>query len=308
MTKNQERTFSMCKNVQKCLQTNSSSTANLPQYAAHYALFETTIGQIAVVQGQQLANTTKVQTQSKAELRRLATHNVERLLIAINAYALITQNNALKQSVAAPLTEYRQSADTVFAAQCNNLYDIGFAIAADLTDYGIDANLFTDFRANIDDYTNIITNPRQTAISNAATTALLATLFSKIKKELADLTILIQLKKFSEPNFYHSFVESCRIIDNNTKKNALRVSAAAQDSTPLRNVIFTFIRQADNKVFEYKTNENGIILRPNFKAGLYSVTIAKIGYTPFTASIDIQENITYKLNAIINTTDKTISC
>jgi hypothetical protein len=307
MTKNQERTFSMYKNVKDCLTANNSIALTLPQYASHYAVFVASLDQIAVVQAQQLQNTTKVQTQSKAQLRRECTSSIERLLIALNAYALITQNATLKQQVSAPLSEYKQSADTVFAAQSNNLYGTGFNYVVQLVDYGINAAFFTNFRDDINDYTAIIATPRQTAISNAATTTALSALFDKAKKELTDLTTLVALKKFSEPAFYSNFVASSKIIDSNSKPYALRVVLTDQNNTPLRAFTFTFTRIADGKIFEYKTNENGTIARNNLKAGLYNAVITKTGYTSNTTTITLQENITYRLNAVANTIDKTFS-
>ena len=307
MTKNQERTFSMYKNVKDCLTTNSTIATTLPQYVAYYTLFDASVNQIAIVQAQQLQNTTAVQTASKAQLRRECISSIERLLIVINAYTLITQNATLKQQSAAPLSDYKTSADTVFAAQCNNLYDAGFTHKTALEDYGINAAFFADFRSSINDYTTIIATPRQTAISNAATTKALAALFDKAKKELADLTILVALKKFTEPAFYNNFIASSKIIDVASKPYALRVAISYPGTTPFPAFAVSFIRLSDNKVFEYKTNENGIIIRPTFKAGTYNVTINKAEYTPTTTTIVIQENITCKLNATVNITDKTIT-
>ena len=307
MTKHQEHTFSMYKNVNDCLTANSSITATLPQYAAYYALFNASLSKIAILQAQQLQNTTKVQTINKATLRNNCINSVERLLVTLDAFALITKNTALKQKIKAPLTDYRDASSSVFVALCNNLYDTGFLYRTQLNSYGIKVAFFTDFRKNINNFTKIITAPRQKNIANAATTTALATLFTTIRKEFVELSTIVALTKFTKPLFYDNFLASAQLIRNAIKPLAFRAAITDPNGAPLRAFTFTFTRLSDNKKIEYSTNDNGTIIRKILKADAYNLTISKAGYTALTLSVVLQENTTYKLNAIANTYDKTIS-
>lgn len=305
MTRIQERTFIMYKNIKDCLTTNSSIVSSLPQYSVYYELFEASLNQIAIVQAVQLQNNTKIETQNKTKLRDLCTNSIEKLIIAINAYSLITKNNILQQRLPTFITKYKQVTDIIFVAQSNNLYNISFPYAAALENYGIDTNFFTNFRNNIDAYTEIMVTPRQKAIQNAATTAKLAHLFTKIKVEFAHISSLVALKKFTEPLFYNNFIISSKILNNGHVPYALRIALKADSITNLRGFIFNFIRQSDGKVFEYKTNANGRIVRLEFKADVYKLSIKKTGYTKKSATITVEDGITYKLNVRANINDKT---
>jgi hypothetical protein len=305
MTKQQERIFSMYKNIKDCLATNSNILNDLPQYSVHYALFEASLNQIAIVQAKQLRNTTKLETKNKAILREKLISSIEKLIAAIDVHILITKNNDLQQTIPLFITKYKQTTDLKFVALCNNLYKVSFPFSIDLAGYGIDADLFTDFRNNIDDYTAVIVSPRQKTIANTETTTELANLFTIIKKQLNNITVLVRLKKFSEPLFYANFVASSKILNNGHTPYALHITLKGNDTLSLRNFTFTFTRQSDGKVVEYKTNPNGRIVRLDFKAGVYNLSIHKTGYTTKLTTITAESAITYKMTVVVNTNDNT---
>ena len=304
MTKKQEYTFNMYKNIKDCLAANSNITIMLPQYAMYYALFDTSFNQIAMMQAKQLQNNTIIQTANKAFLRQKCIKNIMNLLISLNTFALITKNVSLKQATKLPLSTYKHATGVNFVALCNNLYNTAFLYAAQLTNYGINANFFIDFRQNIDDFATIMTAPRQSIIQSSANTSNLVILFNK---KFADLYTLVAFVKFDAPIFYNNFIASSKIINKGIKPLAFRAALTDQHGIPLSSFKFIFTRLSDNKKMEYKTNNNGTIIRKVLKADAYNLTISKLDYTSLTLNIVLQENLTYNINFIASTNDNTIS-
>jgi hypothetical protein len=307
MTKNQESTLSMLLNVRDCLVSNSAIATALPRYNDYYSLFDDSLQKILLKQRAQMMGATKVNTKNKTELRMLCTTSAENLLLALDGYAMITNNVTLKEDISTTLSEYKTAADTVFASQADNLYHIGLPLETILLDYDVPPNFFAAFRIEIDEYSAKIASPRQTIINKALVTADMKNLFLKIKKELADLTTLVSIKKFSEPAFYNKFIASSKIIETAARPYALHISLKDENNNPIPKFLFTFKRLSDNKILAFKTNNNGTIVRPTFKEGPYALTISNINYTPFVGALSITAGKTFKLEARINTIDKTIT-
>jgi hypothetical protein len=297
----------MLLNVRDCLAANSAVASALPSYNDYYSLFEDSLQQILLKQRAQLMGATKVNTKNKTELRMLCTTSAENLLLSLEGYAMITNNITLKENISTTLSAYKTAADTVFASQADNLYHIGLPLASVLLDYDVPANFFAAFRIEIDEYAAKIASPRQTIIDKALVTNDMKNLFLKIKKELADLTTLVSIKKFSEPAFYNKFIASSKIIETAARPLALHVSLKDENDNPIPKFLFTFKRLSDNKILAFKTNNNGTIVRPTFKEGPYALTISNINYTAFTGAINVTAGKTFKLEARVNTIDKTIS-
>jgi Carboxypeptidase regulatory-like domain len=307
MTKPQERTLSMFLLVINYLKTNLTLLTTIPQFTAVFTAFENIVNDIVDTEQLRITDDSGIQTASKKDIRMQCTTQLQNLIDMLKAHAVATNDSVLSQKISIMFSKVKTLADTAFAAECNKYYAIAEPLTAALAPYGINAAYMIAFRQNIDDYTDIITTPRTSIINRADSTAQLKVLFTNGKKELDKLTIFVTTKRLTDPRLYSKYMESIRVIDNGSTPHALRISLKAQDGTPLRAFTFTFTRQADGKVFEYKTNENGTIVRPYFKEGTYNVTITKTGYTPATTVITLEPNITYRLNATANTDDKTIT-
>lgn len=306
MNKSQERTFSMFLLVLNYLKTNLGTLTSVPQFLTVFALFETLVNQITDIEQIRITDDSNIQTSTKKDLRMQCTVQLQSILDMLRAHAAATNDNVLLQRIPTRFSLLSKLADTAFSADCNKYYAIANPLTSALAPYGVDAVYMAAFRQNIDNYTDAITNPRTSIISRADSTSQLKVLFSTAKKQLEILTIFVTTKRLTEPRFYSKYIESLKVIDNGSTPLALRVSLKSEDGTPLRAFTFTFTRNTDGKIFEYKTNENGTIVRNFFKEGTYTLNISKNGYTPCTNIIEIEANITYKVLAIANTIDKTI--
>jgi hypothetical protein len=306
MTKTQERTLSMLLLVTSFLKKNTPITATIPQFTPNFNTLEATVDEIRDIEQQQTVQSTTTNAKNKKDLRMQCFVELRMVHDVLLAYSVGVNNDALAQQVSTSISRYTTIADTTFATACEQYYNIANPLAADLEPYGVDAAYLAAFRANIDMYLSMISAPRENIISRAESTKLLVTLFTKAKKDLDRLTKLVTIKRLSEPSFYNKYLESIKIIDSGSTKMAMRVALKDQDGLGGRNFVFTFVRLSDNKAFEYKTNDNGTIVRQFFKDGEYTVTVTKLGYTAMTTNILIQENETYKMEVNVNTIDKTI--
>ncbi len=307
MTRNQERTLSMLILFSNTMKKATAVTATIPTFSTKFAELEAKINEIRDIEQQQSTQTNTIDSSAKKDLRMQCFLQLRTVSDSLNAFAIGTENNTLAQQVAMPIGKLKTAADTTFATQCETFYNIALPLAADLVPYGVPALLLPSFRTDIDNYLNIISAPRENIINRADTTKKLAAIFTEAKTILSKLVKLAAIKRTSDASFYNKLIESTKIVDTGSTPIALRVSVKDQDGTAIRGFTFTFVRATDSKAFEYRTNENGTIVRQFFKDGVYTVTASRIGFTSATDNIIIEDGITYKLEAVVNLTDKTIA-
>jgi hypothetical protein len=306
MTQTQERTLSMYLLIVQYLQ-NNATVVSVPGFQNLLNRFENTVNDIRDIEQLRINDDSAIQSASKKDLRMQCLTALENILDMLKAHADISNDTVLAQKTNIQFSLLKRLADTAFAADCDKYYQIAVSNAAALVPYGITAAYLADFRQVIDAYISVITQPRAAIISRADNTVILRNLFVKGKKEMESLTLQVTTKRITAPNFYSQFIKSSKIIDNGSTLRALSIALKAEDGTPLRAFTFTFTRIADGKIFEYKTNENGNIVRQFFKDGIYTLTITKVGYTPYTDTIQIEAGTTYKIAATANTIDKIIT-
>jgi PEGA domain len=307
MNKSQERTFSMLLLVLNYFKNNTAITSGIPQFTNVFTAFEVTINDIIEIEQTRISDDSQIQTSTKKDLRMQCTAQLETLIEMLRAHAAAINDIVLLQKLNQPFSKIKILADTAFAADCNKYYTMAQPFEADLIPYGITAAKMTVFLQDITDYTNIITTPRATIIGRAEATVLLKEKFATAKKQLETLTIFATTKRLTKPSFYSQFIKSSKIIDNGSTPRALSIALKDETGTPLRAFTFTFTRLADGKAFEYKTNENGTIVRQFFKEGTYSLSISKSSYTTYTGTVEIEAGTTYKITATANSLDKTIT-
>lgn len=307
MTRNQERTLSMLILFINATKKVAAITATIPTFPARFSDFEATVNEIRDIEQLQSMQMNTLNAKAKKDLRMQCFTQLRTVWDSLNAFAIGTENEALEKQVSMQIGKLKVIADTTFATQCETLYNIALPLATDLVAYGIPAPFLPSFRANIDTYLNIISAPRENIINRADNTKKLAELFTEAKAQLTKLTKLAAIKRTSDASFYNKLIESTKIVDLGSTPIALRVSLKDQDGLGARGFTFTFSREDDGKVFEYKTNDNGTIVRQFFKDGAYAVTASRIGFIATTSNIIIEDGITYKLEAVVNMTDKTIS-
>jgi hypothetical protein len=307
MTRTQERTLSMFILFINTVKKFSSITATIPTFTAKFGVLEDAVNELRDMEQQQTMQSSTLDAKNKKNVRMVCFTQLRTVSDSLNAYAVGTDNDALLQQVSVSIGKAKLMADTAFATFCETFYNLANPLATDLVPYGIDAALLTDFRANIDAFLVILSAPRENIINRADTTKKLADAFAKNKLQITKLATLAAIKRTSEPSFYNKLIESTKVMDTGATTIAFRVSLKDQDGLGLRAFTFTLVRVADGKVFEYKTNENGTIVRQFLKDGAYTVTIAKQGFTSFTNNIIVEDGVTYKLDAVANTMDKTVS-
>jgi hypothetical protein len=172
--------------------------------------------------------------------------------------------------------------------------------------YGITAAYLTDYKTDLDVYANVAPDPRLATVSRAGYTEQLVTLFEKSKVEQEKLSNLIGLMEFTDVNFFNLYKNTTRVISAGTRSIAFRANIKDTNGLAINKFTFTFMRQSDSEVAQYKVNANGTLQRQALKAGIYELTITKTDYTPLTGKIVIISGETYTLNVVADTVTKTI--
>ena len=151
----QERYLSMLLGIESYLSNNTTITALIPNFAAIFAPFTQNVNAIRDIEQAQNEGTTVVSSQSKKDLRMQCTMQLETVLDAMAAYAVIRNNAALKINSNPKRSEIRRTADTTFATECDRFHKMANGIVTQIEPYGVNAALLTTFRANIDEFINI---------------------------------------------------------------------------------------------------------------------------------------------------------
>lgn len=306
MTRTQERTLSMFILFINTVKKFVVITITIPTFNAKFADFESLVNELRDIEQQQSLQSNTLDAKAKKDLRMQCYVQLRTISDSINAYAVGTDNDTLLQQASVSVGKSKALADTAFATFCETFYNMAQPLAADLEDYGVSTALLANYRSNIDNFLIIISAPRENIINRAESTKKLAELFVKAKAQVSKLTKLAAIKRTSEASFYNKLIESTKVIDTGSTTIALRVSLKDENGEGQRGFVFSFVRTADGKAFEYKTNDNGTIVRQFFKDGAYTVSIIRLGFTSFTGNIIVEDGVTYKLEVTVNMTDKTI--
>jgi hypothetical protein len=298
MTTKQENKLSMFMVARDYLAKNSAITATLPNFDD----FNTRLVD-GIIQIQNICELQEFDKRGlavskmkyKNKLIELA-FDVSRKLVA---YALFINNDKLFKEADYSESDLVKSADTILYNRCRVIYDRAVEFTAELAAYGVTHAMLTDLQTVLGNYNAAIPRPRIGISEKKQATEQLVVWIENVDQALLQIDVLVDVVRLSEPLFHSGYLTARMIVDNGTRKLALRglvIDALTQLPVKGAQIIFTPIEQSmqpgiiTGPVRKRTADKGGFFIRSMYQ-GSYDAVVIKPGYKTTTFVVHVTEGI-----------------
>jgi len=289
MNINQQSKFKMYLTVRIFLQSSPAITAKLPNYNEFFANFDAAILQIQT-HSEKLQFNTKGIVDNKSQLRDSLVIITLDSSAKIQPFAKYTRDAVLLAETKFTKTDLKDLSALELVDVAKGLYSRIETNLSKLTTYGLTAESQIVFKTAIDDYAESIPQPRQSQLMKKEITLLENKSFASADEALADIDLLVEMVKLSEPNFYTGYRNARKIVEQGT--GSLQVQGTiseAETQKPIPGAILTFSLSGQTEVaLEKETAAKGGFNIKSLPEGIYDVTITKVGFKPKTITITVR--------------------
>lgn len=281
MDSRNEAKLSMYNAVLTHIEDNTAITATVPAFATAAATLRTTYENIVEAAQQETLAITGITT-DKSEARIALCNEAARIAAAIFAFASSISNNELKQQVNYPVSKLQNTNDELLIPVVNNISALATANLASLTTYGITATTISDFGDSIEDYQELIPNPRNAVTSRSAVRTSIINLFKEgdatLKNQIDKLALQF---KTTEPEFYNTFKNNRIILDAAT--STTHATGLITDSVTNQPIASVAIQVVDQPYTATGNSTGGYAIKIPVP-GTYSITFTIGGYNTKTVT------------------------
>ena len=283
-----------------------SLTDPLPNYAANSTIFENTIPQIQVVAGQQKISKKGV-TETKNNFKETLIVTTADYARKLGVYAKFTNNATLLQEVKFSESKLRQVGDIAVTDYAQIVYDRAQMNIADLAVYGITEATQNELLIAITSYNDSIGKPGASRTEATQTTKQLDSLFKTADTALENMDAAVEIIRISQPVFYTGYKNARKIKETGTSTLAVKGFVTdAQSGEPIKNATLSFSLEDNNglakttkaateSVVKKSADKGGFNIK-TLPAGMYTVTIQKVGYADQVATVAIADGELTELN------------
>ena len=257
------------------IEANAVITATVPAFATVATTLRTTYNNIVDAAQQETLAITGI-TMDKTQARLALCNEAAGIAAAIFAYASSISDNEMKEQVNYPVSKLQNTNDELLIPVCNNILSIATTNAAAIIPYGVSAARVTAFEDIIEDYQNLIPNPRNAVSNRSAVRTSLKNLFKD-----ADLIFKSQLDKLAlqfkttEEDFYNTYRNNRIILDAATSNT--QATGTITDSVtnlPIPNVTINVV----DELYTATSDATGDYTIKIPVPGTYNLTFLAGGY------------------------------
>jgi len=281
---------------------NSSYTNGLPGYSTTFTAANTELVKLQSISEQLQFDKSGV-TKYKADVRNKLVYNLAESVNKGIAYCKTTSNKVLLQEIKHTLSDIKGMTDNDLRDAAQGVYDKLQANLLALATYGISATTQATFLANINAFTATIPNPTTGINETSSSNEQLNASFKKMDDYMDLIDALIEMLRFSQPDFYSGYKKSkridkkgmrhlsltCRVIDSISKEGVEGASLTfTLDPSSLQ---YDSTAEAITKI----TAKKGGFIIPNLPVGIYNIVANKDGYEKTTAQVIVEEGKLCKL-------------
>jgi hypothetical protein len=197
----------------------------------------------------------------------------------IYAYASEISNNTLKQEVNFTFAKLKRLRDTDIVPVCRMIAERAAENSGVLKDYGITADLLTDFQEAIDNYSTALPKPTTALGKRKTRKEMLKQFFREIDEILNErMDNLMGKFRTANPEFYASYFNLREFKDPSTTVTQLKgIVTDKSDDKPIKGAVITIVELAKTA----KTDSAGEYSLKPIDHGNFTVRIEKEGYAPF---------------------------
>ncbi|WP_109833242.1 hypothetical protein [Reichenbachiella versicolor] len=205
--------YQMILSTQSYLDSNSASWSAIPIINTMKTGLDDTILGIK----EQLKSTgqrTEGLTISKNELKEQIAIKVSILSGALSAYASVSENQELLKDGSVTKSDIVSIRDAVFPEQVSSVSDLVSAHLAELADYGITEAQITNLNTSVDDFRELVGQPRlKRSAANLAKKAIDELISSGMEILNSKLDKVMLQFQFSNASFYEGYKKARVIVD-----------------------------------------------------------------------------------------------
>lgn len=301
MTNQQESRLGMYITTMAFCDTNSTITANLPNFTSNLTALKGICPEIQVIGEQQKIDNkgiTENKNQLKSKLVILAADNARKL----SAFARFTNNLTLQGEVNYSETSFKRFSETALKDYAQIIYDRVQSNFELLANYGISSRSQQVFLQVINDFNGSLSSPRIGATVKIQATKKLSELFKSADTSLSDMDAAVEIVRLSQPDFYIGYKTARKIIARGIGRLSVKgLVTDSQTSEALKGVTVSFVPDngiakvaANNGADESsemvkKTAGKGGFYIKSLSAGTYHVNLKKAGYAEKTVIINVND-------------------
>lgn len=224
---------------------------------------------------------------------------------AVQAMAEDTNNPVLFDSVAFDESTLLTQRASASKAQCQIIHLEGFAVLAQLADYGVVAADLTALKNAITAFADVMSMPKAVKAELKSATADIVVKMKAIDdllKKKIDKQMLIYKANPATSTFWKDYTNARRIDDPATHFTEIRATILNQDTNePMSNV--TMIGENSTETFEEISNENGIADKKQIHPEVTDLTFEIPGFETVKKTLDVhkgkKELITIKMKPLV---------
>ncbi|HNU34662.1 MAG TPA: carboxypeptidase-like regulatory domain-containing protein [Bacteroidia bacterium] len=223
---------------------------------------------------------------------------------AIQAYAADTDNVILFDAVNYALSELMSGAANRSVTRCKNIRDLADVNKTALVAYGVTNEMLADYGKAIDDFEEVIANPRDQIGARKAATKDIKDGIAAVDAVLKDkLDKLMENFRLSAPEFYAQYYNDRKIFDAKTNYTEIRVLLLNKETgAKLEGVVMK--AKGETKEYSVLSNSNGIADAKQITPEVYDLEFELPGFEKVLKSnIDMspgeKEEITIEMVPVV---------
>jgi hypothetical protein len=295
MNRRKENKFSAYLAILKWYELNQTAADALPKVAILMASIKNNVLNIDQINQLLQADPTGV-AKLKAETRDKLEIAAMDVVVKLVAWFASEGNTQAEEEINFGLRDLRNAADTVLKDRCSLVIEIGNAqVAAMPAEFKLTPEMLSALFDLNKTYFDLIPMPRLKTAERKVKKEEMDVLFRAVDKDLAMLTKMISIVRFSDVTFYNSYMGAKMIVDYKGKQKSPEVKTGTEGvitdfetEQPIKNVKIT----ANTTDVVVMSDDEGYYKLP-LPAGTNKVTYEAEGYTTYTEEIEVEEGILF---------------
>lgn len=196
--------------IRKCLKFESV-WRSIPAFEAAFDEFNFLFKAIQAANENQLRSITGITDAKQKEEDEMIARTLE-VASSVYAFARLAENHELKRMVDFSPSTLKNMSDTELRSMCSMVSRTATSVLVELKDYGTTVADINILEKEIEDYGNIIMEPRKALSTRAKATAHMVDLFPKADRILKErMDKILMLFKAKQPDFYAEYFNARRI-------------------------------------------------------------------------------------------------
>ncbi len=281
------------------LLANGAITTSLPNFSVYFATVQTTNSQILTAKVQQEAN----KSGDTATKKMLRTNLIALAIDVIRkeiAYATNVNNAGLLKLVDYTESKLKRSSDSNLISISQVIRDSANANLAALSVYGVTSVVVAALQTAITSFNATIAKGRVNTTDSGEATTLLTGLFKTLTTNWEKIDTLVEMVRTTQPVFYDEYQKVRKVIVAGSAKLAVKgLVTDALSGEPVKGAVLSFLPEGGSSLAKAAKTPTGSIVKKtaakgrfNIKsipAGVYTVTIQKIGYADQVTTVTVAD-------------------